>query len=238
MTINTLTGALAISFLRERPFSFSAHSGSGALTVAAYPHPVFDFEAVAVAPSGAVICAPTLSALALSYYFSMCGLPRGAISVISENETSEIPIIDSGGGKIRRYPIKCKQSYSKTVVFSGGMEHTVYTQGGKNRARIIEAPSESDFSRELLSRLSVIDGLPDTVRSVAYRRVGGVYRMASTDNVLTLDSVIPLAGLIAQQGVCGRVDIICRGITFPFILPEAESGVVYIDAHALFPLAT
>lgn len=235
MTVNTLTGALAIKFLRERPSYFSELAERSALTLVAYPHPVLDFEAVVLAETGAVICAPILASLALSYYFSLAGLPKGAISVSSENETAEIPILDTDAMKKHGYPIKCKQLYSKTVVFSGGMEHTVYTQGGKNRARIIEAPSETDFSRELLSRLSVIEGLPDTVRSVAYRCVGGIYRMASTDTALTLDSVIPLAGLLAKHGVRGRAEIICRGISFPFTIPEGEPGVVYIDSDILFP---
>jgi hypothetical protein len=165
----------------------------------------------------------------------MRGLPKHAVSVISEGEYCEIHIIDIKSEKSCVYPVKCKQIYSKTVVFSGGMEHILYTDGAKIRTRIIEAPSEIDFSHELLCRLRVMGGLPDAVRSIAYRRVGKCWRMASTDKVLTLDSIVPLVGLAAHLGVCGEMRIICRGIEFPFRIEPRDRSVAYISADALFP---
>lgn len=235
MIINSLTGALAIRFLHERPKCFKEECTDEATSLILFPHDALDFEAVMLSDSGAPIIAPIFSSLAASHYFSLRGIPRSAVSMYCCGSRVDIPIISEKDTKSAEYPVKCKQIYSKTVVFSGGMEHVLYTEGGKCRTRIIEAPSEIDFSAELLSRLRVVDGLPDTVRSIAYRRVGGSWRMASTDATLTLDSVMPLAGLLMHRGVRGMIEIICRGVTFPIRIPERLSGEVLISASALFP---
>ena len=234
MVINTLTGALAVRILDERPLSFCEHRSCGMPTVLLMPHFREDFEAVTVSESGAVLPCPVMSAIVASHVLSLRGLPLHSISVISEGERYEVPFADSKNSKNCRYPIKCKQIYSKTVAFSGGMENILYTDGGKNRTRIIEAPSEIDFSRELLCRLKIMEGLPDAVRSVAYRRVGGVWRMASTDTTLTLDSVVALVGLAAHLGARGEVMIACRGIEFEFTVPEREPSLAYISSSLLF----
>lgn len=235
MVINTLTGAIAVKILDERPLSFSEHKSCGMPTVILMPHSCEDFEAVILSESGAVLPCPVTSTILASHVFSQRGLPLRSISVISEGERSEIPFVDAKNAKNCYYPVKCKQIYSKTVVFSGGMEHVLYTDGGKSRTRIIEAPSEIDFSRELLCRLRVMEGLPDAVRSIAYRRVGGVWRMASTDTTLTLDSVVPLVGLAAHLGAIGEVRIISRGIELPFRISDADRSVAAISSAVLFP---
>lgn len=235
MLLKTLTGALLVKALEERPISFSGYAAAGSRVLLVFPHCDADFEAVMLSEDGSVLSAPIEASIALSRYFSVRGLPHASLSLVSLGEKYDIPLFAEIGRYNREYPIKCKQIYSKTIVFSAGMEHTLYTEGGKGRARIIEAPSETDFSEELLRRLCVMDGLPDTVRSIAYRKSAEGYRMASTDRTITLDSVAPLAGLLFHTGVRGRVSIICRGIAFRFYLPGRSLHTILISDADLFP---
>ena len=210
MLYETLLGALRVIAIGERPKSFSAYAPGSGRALLFYPSARSDFEAVMLSADGEVLTAPVECGIVLSRFVSRSGLPHGALSLVTSGEQYEIPIFVPTGDGGTLYPVKRKQIYSKTVVFSGGMEHTLYTEGGKSRARIIEAPSEINFSDELLRRLMITEGLPDAVRSLAYRRVGEEYRMASTDKALTLDSMLPLAGLAAHRGASGEISIVCR----------------------------
>ena len=218
MIFNTVFGALNALTVSERPLSFEKYLSTGARTLLIYPDERVDFEAVMIAEDGTILLSPIETVIVLSHYFSVKGMPTSSLRISVAGELTDVPVDAALVGTERVYPIKCKQIYTKTVVFSAGMEHTLYTEGGKNRARIVEAPSETDFSPELLRRLSVVSGLPDTVRSVAFRRAADTYRMASTDRHLTLDSVAPLAGYLFRQGIRGRIEVVCRGITVKFTL--------------------
>ena len=233
---DTLTGALCFFSLKERPLSFEKYLHAGTKSVITYPSKDCDFKAEILSCFGECLIAPTECFLLLSRYFAERGLPERALTVRCCGEESEIPTCRANPGENAYYFIKCKQLFPKSILLSGGIPHVLYTEGGKNRCRIVKAPNETDFSAELLRRLTVVDGLPDTVRCIAFRQVDGIYRMASTDRVITLDSVFPLVSLLVSQGVYGRVEIVCRGTTFEFTVdPGTKDWACISDSHFFTP---
>ncbi|MBR7117377.1 MAG: hypothetical protein IKC87_06690 [Clostridia bacterium] len=231
--INTLTGALAVVTHTERPISF-APLCDFPKTLHLYPSEIHDLEATMISEGGALLCAPYESAFVASHYLSGKGLPQSSLTLFTCGEVFEVPIYSGNCVFEAVYPVKRKQFFAKTVYISGGMPHQLYTECGKIRARIVEAPSEVDISCEHLKRMCVIDGLPDTSRAVAYRECDGVFRMASTDKTLTLDSVLPLASLLAHRLGRGEVTVICRGTEFRFTLGASHDSSVCLFGRDFF----
>lgn len=231
--INTLTGALAVITHGERPVDFTPISDY-TRTLHLYPGEILDIEGAMLSDGGAVLVAPYECAFVASRYLSGKGLPTASLTFGASGESFEIPIFGEREGLEVVYPIKCKPIFAKTVYISGGMPHLLYTECGRVRTRIVEAPSEVDISAEHLKRLCVVDGLPDTSRAIAYRECDGVFRMASTDGTLTLDSVLPLLNLLRHRKRQGDVTVICRGREFRFTLGVSDDASVYIRSQDLF----
>ena len=235
---NTLTGALVVDTQRERPSSFLPYANDGAKTLVIYPECDSDFGAVLLSTRGAALVAPLESAMLSSAFFLGRGIPTKALSLFVCDERFDIPSLAFNYTKNEAFVVKCQQIYTNTMELSGGMPHTVYTEGGKIKTRIIEAPSEVDFSPEILRRIKVAKGLPDAARSIAYREIDGCYKSASSDSSLTLDSVKAMLSLAHRRGKSGKITVICRGISFEFEIPQPWCGKAYLPYRSFFSSIT
>lgn len=234
MILNTLLGALAVNSLAERPSCFSEHLCDTEKTLLLYPTDGCDFEAKLFSSDRRELASPKETEIVLSRFFYKRGIPGAALSVRINGEEVYLPNYRvSSCGKLV-YPIKCKQIFSKSVTISGGMQHLLYTESGSSRARIVEAPSEIDFSPELLRRLRVVDGLPDAVRSAAFRRAGREYRMASSDRFLTIDSLLPIVSIAHYLHETGEIQAVARGSCLNITLPDSDYGEAEICDAAIF----
>ncbi len=235
---NTLTGALVVDTQRERPSSFLPYANDGAKTLVIYPECDSDFGAVLLSSRGAVLVAPLESAMLSSAFFLSRGIPTNVLSLTVCDERFDIPTLAFNHAEKGVFVVKCKQIYTNTTELSGGMPYTVYTEGGEIKTRIIEAPSEVDFSQEILRRIRIAEGLPDAARSIAYREIDGCYRIATSDSQLTLDSVKAMVSLAHRCGKSGKITVICRGISFEFEIPRPWCGEAYLSYSSFFSRLT
>ena len=235
---NTLTGALVVDTQKERPVSFLPYATDGAKTLVIYPESDADFGAALLSSSGTVLVAPLESAILASEFFFNRGIPTSALSLSVCDEVFDIPSLAFDYAESAAFAVECQQIYTNTINLSGGMPHTVYTECGKIKTRIIEAPSEVDFSPEILRRIKVAKGLPDAARSIAYREIDGCYKIASSDSSLTLDSVKAMLSLAHRRGKSGKITVICRGISFEFEIPQPWCGKAYLSYRCFFSSIT
>ncbi|MBR2930654.1 MAG: hypothetical protein IKC32_05445 [Clostridia bacterium] len=227
----TPRGALVIESLPERPSSF--YSFGDSLTLFLYPSERADLEAKLMAPSGVELYSPVAATLYASQYLSYRGIPTEALTLCTLNMISEVPLPTKPQDKKCYNTFKCKQLSSKYVNLSGGMPHLVHTVDCGTKTRVIEAPARVNLPHQLLCRLLVVDGMDDCVRSIAFRGEGLVWYMASTDETLTVDSVLPLAHVLSKRGIVGEVTVICRGESFSFYIAEPRDRYIYLPAIKL-----
>lgn len=227
--LDTLTGACVVDMQNKRPDSFLSHATQGSKTFVCFPSRTQDFEVAVISEHGAIIPAPIEASMVISRFFELRGIPASALTLTACTEKFEIPYRLETSRYVGAIGIKCKPILANSVDLSGGMPHLLYTEGGAFKTRIIEAPSETDISRDLLRRIRVVKGLPDAVRSIAFREGDEGYRIAISDEVLTLDSVLPMISMAYRRRRVGKVAVACRGVGFEFELRDTTG------AEALMP---
>ena len=243
MNYNILSpmGELEVLYLKERPSCFFKADGI-MKRVLIMPSDAEDFEALMIDSEARVIIAPRETALAASLYFAMRGIPQGALSVSINRERVSLPNVMLNQDGSALYPVKCKQSYTKSDISLAGIAHKTYTTTGKFRTRILPLPEGSEVSAELVRRLSVSAYAPDAIRSLAFSPADGGYKVELSDRVITLDVILPLLLYLSDGGVsgetrirlkdrCSRFDIERDALGFTSlrlpvrILPEPELGL-------------
>lgn len=213
-------GTLAFVVLEEYPTSFFDIAEPSALVLA--PTNDADFVAFYVNNVGSRSYLDTIAAM--SYYFSVVrGIPGGALDVLTDFGRVEIPSKKYADGRFYIPLPPTTRVLNSTVSLLGGVSAHLSTVCEHSVSRVIE--NVERCSAELLSRLRVIDGLPNADRAICYKRTDFGYGAMTTDKHATTDSISPIAHLLSLRGEPGELSVALSERKMNFYIPP--SGAPY-----------
>ena len=130
------------------------------------PSEKYDFELRSI---GALRVEQEHAEAILSCFFSTVrGYPSSELSVLYDSVPLNIQIFDTPRGYFKQRFDKCKLICTKKAALGDSVEVSLYTylSSGK-KVRVIETQNIYHFDRNLLSRLRVVDDLPDCSAALA-----------------------------------------------------------------------
>ena len=223
----TPMGELEVIYLKERPSSFSATEHISKRVIIT-PSDTDDFDALMLDSEGKMLIAPEECRLAASLYFSMRGIPDLSLSVNICREQIPLPERVEICGESFIYQLKCKLSFAKTEIISGGIRHTAYTSPGRYRTRILPLAPGAEMKSELVRGLTVAPSIPDAVRSLAYSEHPSGIKMITSERCPTLDGVLALLGFLSERGARGEVRIYVADRLIPLCAERLSGGIISV----------